>query len=81
MDIFAIEGIFVTFVIRERNFILDGVHEQVHNSNVVPSYNAFLDPHAQSYFRQPAIQVMMKKAAEKDVSLSLEIEKVYYISM
>ena len=45
--------------------MLDGVHEHVHKSNVVPSYNAFLDPHAQSYFRQPAIQVMMKKAAEK----------------
>ncbi|XP_078483116.1 uncharacterized protein LOC100178654 [Ciona intestinalis] len=46
-----------------RSFILDGVHEHVHKSNVVPSYNAFNDRHAQTYFRQPAVQDMLKRAA------------------
>ncbi|CAK8685242.1 unnamed protein product [Clavelina lepadiformis] len=49
--------------IKKKQFILDGVHENVHKSNVVPSYNAFNDPHAQSYFRQPAVQDMLKRSA------------------
>nr|XP_002130536.1 uncharacterized protein LOC100178654 [Ciona intestinalis] len=48
---------------RGRSFILDGVREHVHKSNVVPSYNAFNDRHAQTYFRQPAVQDMLKRAA------------------
>ena len=54
-------------IFREENFVLDGVHEHVHKSNVVPSYNAINDPYAQSYFRQPAVQDVMKRAAAKDV--------------